>query len=246
VASGANAELSPQDVRKARSVFRGARVLLLQLETPLKTVAAAVDLAVAAGVPIILNPAPAQPLPAALLQRIYLLTPNEGEAESLTGVAVNNEATAAKAAGKLLRRGVQNVIVTMGARGAFVAARNVRQFIPSYKVTAVDTTGAGDVFNGTLAVAIAEGRSLLDAARFASAGAAISTTRMGAQASVPTRKEIERMLATGTVPRIAPRQNSNGHINRRNGWIGELNSKPPRPRKALVAFRSKMGAGSKP
>lgn len=200
VASGANDKLSPADVRQAKDAFRRARVILLQLETPLKTVAASVALAAAAGVRVVLNPAPAQPLPAQLLKRVYLLTPNESEAELLTDVAVVNEAAAARAAGRLLARGVQNVIITMGSRGAFVAGKDVRRMIPGSKVSAVDATGAGDVFNGALVVAMAEGRSLLDAARFASAAAAISVTRFGAQPSAPTRKEIEGFLATGQVP----------------------------------------------
>jgi ribokinase len=163
----------------------------------LDTVQAAAELAAAAGVRVILNPAPARPLPDKLLRRLYLLTPNESEAELLTRVAVDNVDGAAKAADALLARGVQNVIITMGARGAWVAGAGIRQLIPAFKVKAVDTTAAGDVFNGALALALAEGKPLLEAARFASAAAAISVTRMGAQTSAPTRKEIERLLATG-------------------------------------------------
>ena len=171
-------------------------MLLLQLETPLHTVQTATELATVAGVPVILNPAPARPLPDRLLRGVYLLTPNEIEAELLTGVAVDNVDGAFKAARTLLARGVQNVIITMGERGALVAGPDVGQLIPAFKVKPVDTTGAGDVFNGTLALGLAEGRSLLEAARFASAAAAISVTRMGAQTSAPTRKEIEQLLAT--------------------------------------------------
>jgi ribokinase len=200
VASGANDKLSPADVRKAKSAFRRARVVLLQLETPLPTVMAAAQLAAAAGVRVVLNPAPARSLPAQLLKRIYLLTPNESEAELLTGVVVSNEATAARAADKLLARGVQNVIITMGARGAFVTGKEARQFILALKVNAVDATGAGDTFNGALVVALAEGLPLLAAAQFASAAAAISVTRFGAQPSAPTRREIEAVLAAGKVP----------------------------------------------
>lgn len=199
VASGANDKLSPADVRKANGAFRRARVALLQLETPLKTVEASVALAAAVQVRVVLNPAPARPLPAQLLKLIYLLTPNESEAELLTGVAVVNEATATRAADKLLARGVQNVIITMGARGAFVAGKNLRQLMPGFRVKAVDATGAGDVFNGALVVALAEGRSLPEAARFANAAAAISVTRFGAQPSAPTRPEIEAVLAAGKV-----------------------------------------------
>jgi ribokinase len=197
VASGANDKLSPADVRKAKRAVRRARILLVQLETPLKTVAASIDLAAAAGVPVVLNPAPARPLSTRLLKRVYLLTPNESEAEQLTGVAVTNAAAAARAADTLLSRGVHNVVITMGSRGAFVAGKNVRQWLPGCAVRAVDTTGAGDVFNGSLVVALAEGRPLLVAARFASAAAAISVTRLGAMPSAPARREIEAMLATG-------------------------------------------------
>ncbi len=199
VASGANDRLCPADVRKSKEAFRRAQVVLLQLETPLPTVAASVALAAAAGVRVVLNPAPARPLPAQLLKRVYLLTPNESEAELLTGVAVTNEATAARAADKLRARGVQNVVITMGARGAFVAGKDVRQMIPGFKVKAVDTTGAGDVFNGALVVALAEGLPLLGAAQFASAAAAISVTRFGAQPSAPTRSGIQTLLTTGKV-----------------------------------------------
>ena len=136
-----------------------------------------------------------------------MLTPNESEAELLTGIAVNNEASAAKASEQLLASGVRNVIITMGSQGAFVAGKNVRQLIPGYKIKAIDTTAAGDVFNGTLAVALAEGKSLLEAARFANAAAALSVTRMGAQTSAPTRKEIEKFLATGKIRRPAIRTN---------------------------------------
>ena len=200
VASGANDKLSPADVRTAKAAFRRARIVLLQLETPLPTVAASIALAAAAGARVVLNPAPARPLPAQLLKLVYLLTPNESEAERLTGMAVSNQVTAARAADALLARGVKNVIITMGARGAFVAGRDARQFIPAFKVNAVDATGAGDVFNGALVVALAEGLPLLVAAWFASAAAAISVTRFGAQPSAPTRREIEAVLATAKVP----------------------------------------------
>ena len=194
VASGANANLTPADLKKAKRAFGQSSVVVLQLETPLKTVEAAVKLAAIAGARVILNPAPARPLPDNLLRRVYLLTPNESEAELLTGLAVSSEKAAAKAADALLARGVQNVIITLGARGAFVAGGQTRSLVPGYKVKPVDTTAAGDVFNGALAVALAEGKSLLDAARFASAAAAISVTRLGAQTSAPMRAEIDRLL----------------------------------------------------
>jgi ribokinase len=195
VASGANACLTPADLRKAKNAFKQAGVVVLQLETPLKTVEAAAQLACSSGARVILNPAPARPLPNSLLRRVYLLTPNETEAELLTGRPVNSDAAAAKAADALLARGVENVIITLGARGAFVASKQGRGFVKGYKVKAVDTTAAGDVFNGTLAVGLAGGKPLMEAVRFANAAAAISVTRLGAQTSAPTRKEINHLLA---------------------------------------------------
>lgn len=220
VASGANSRVSPADVRKAKGTFPEADVLLVQLETPLKTVRFAAKLAAANALRVILNPAPAQALPSSLLNGLYLLTPNEIEAELLTSVKVRNEVSAARAAERLLSRGVRNVIITMGAKGAFVAGEPLRRFVPAYRVTAVDATGAGDVFNGALAVAIAEGKTLFEAAVFANAAAAISVTRLGAQPSAPTRKEIEQVLASGKIPRAnrAPKFGPNG--NGPNGWNG--------------------------
>ncbi|MCX6905075.1 MAG: ribokinase [Verrucomicrobia bacterium] len=193
VAGGANNRLSPADVKKARGLFAGAKVLVMQLESPLETVQAAADLAAKHGVMVILNPAPARALPDQLLRKISILTPNETEAELLTGIKVDTEAAAAKAAGKLLARGVQRVILTLGARGAFIANGNDRQLVPGFKVKAVDTTAAGDIFNGALAAALAEGKLLGEAVRFANAAAAISVTRLGAQPSAPARKEIEKL-----------------------------------------------------
>ena len=194
VAGGANAKLSPADVKKAKPAFAGACVLVMQLETPLETVQAAADLAVKAGVRVILNPAPAQPLPDKLLQQVSVLTPNETEAELLTGIAVTDGASAAAAAANLRARGVQTVIITLGARGAVVATDHGGQLVPGFKVKAVDTTAAGDIFTGAFAVALAEGKPLELAVRFANAAAAISVTRLGAQPSAPTRRAIDRFL----------------------------------------------------
>lgn len=195
VAPGANARLSPKDVRTAIPAFTHSDILLTQLETPLRTVAAAVRLATAGGVLTILNPAPAQALPDALLRQISILTPNENEAELLTGIKVSSEASAGRAAMKLRQRGVSTVIITLGAKGALLVSGAVQALIPGFKVKAMDTTAAGDVFNGTLAVALAKGQELTAAVRFANAAAALSVTRMGAQPSAPTRKEIVRFLA---------------------------------------------------
>lgn len=196
VASGANDRLTSADVRRAAGAFQKADILLVQLETPLATVAAAVGLAAKAGARVILNPAPARMLPARMLRQVSILTPNEHEAELLTGIKVVDRASAAKAAGVLLRRGVGTVIVTLGKRGAFIAQGKSQEWMDGFKVRAVDSTAAGDIFNGALAVALGEGRALSDAVRFAQAAAAISVTRRGAQPSAPGRAEIERLLRT--------------------------------------------------
>lgn len=213
VASGANGNLSSADVLKARDAFHNEGILLVQLEIPLKTVLSAIDLAHANGMRVVLNPAPAQALPARLLAKVDILTPNESEAEQLTGITVSNPASAAKAAEKLLACGVGNVIVTLGAQGAFVTGPGMRELIPGHKTKAVDTTAAGDVFNGSLSVALAEGKSLLDAARFANAAAAISVGRPGAQDSAPARREIDQLLRAAKTRRVASRENNF----RRNG-----------------------------
>ena len=197
VAGGANGQLSPADVRKARAVLSKAAVMVLQLEIPLPTVEAASDLASKLGVRVILNPAPARKLPKSLLRQVSILTPNETEAELLTGVKVTDEASLQRAADALLACGVETVILTLGARGAFVAGPGVRQWVRGFKVKPVDTTAAGDIFNGALAVALGEGKPLLDAVRLANAAAAISVTRLGAQPSAPQRREIEKLLKTG-------------------------------------------------
>jgi ribokinase len=194
VAGGANARLSPADVKAAKAAFSGASSLVMQLETPVETVQAAAEIAARAKVPVILNPAPARKLPDELLKRVSIITPNETEAELLTGVSVGDEASAVRAAESLLLRGVETVILTLGARGAFVCNSSCRELVPGFRVKAVDTTAAGDVFNGALAVALGEGRALLEAVRFANAAAAISVTRLGAQPSAPKRAEIDALL----------------------------------------------------
>jgi len=195
VASGANARLTVADIQRCAAVIRRAAVLVMQLETPLVTVAAAATLASRAGVHVILNPAPARELSAALLKRISILTPNETEAEILTGINVTDDVAAARAAAKLRARGVQNVIITLGARGAFVVDASGERLVRGFKVKAVDTTAAGDMFNGALAVSLAEGKPLGHAVRFASAAAALSVTCAGAQPSAPSRSRIDAMLA---------------------------------------------------
>lgn len=197
VASGANLCLSPSDVQQAASVIEEASALVMQLETPLETVRAAAQIAAAKQVPVILNPAPAQPLDDALLALVTVLTPNESEAELLTGVPVTDVAAAARAAEVLRGRGVAQVIVTLGARGAWVSSAAFQGLVPAFPVQPVDTTAAGDVFNGALAVALSEQRPLEQAVRFACAAAALSVMKLGAQPSAPQRSEIESLLASG-------------------------------------------------
>ncbi len=194
VGSGANAQLTPADVRRVKAAFAQADVVVMQLETPLETNKAAADLADAKKTFVILNPAPAQSLPDKLLRKISILTPNETETEQLTGVKVTTYSSCKTAADILLRRGVKTVIITLGARGAFVATHSETRLVPGFKVKQVDTTAAGDTFNGALAVALAEGMPMINAVRFANAAGALSVTRMGAQPSVPTRQEIEKLM----------------------------------------------------
>jgi len=197
VASGANNKLTPADVRRARPLIARAKVVLMQLETPLVTVQAAARLGAAAGALVILNPAPARELPGSLLRLVSILTPNETEAQRLTGIAIKDVASAIRATQKLRKRGVGTVVLTLGKAGALVADDLGTDLIAGFKVKAVDTTAAGDTFNGALAVALAEGQSLRQAVRLANAAAAISVTRMGAQPSAPDRKSIERLLRRG-------------------------------------------------
>lgn len=190
VAPGANARLLREDIDMAAEAIREAEIVLMQLEVPLDTVTYATEMAVAAGRKVILNPAPAQPLPTSLLSMIYLITPNETEAEILTGMPVRDQTSAIAAARALLSMGVKAVVMTLGSQGALVVTDELSELIPTKSVKVVDTTAAGDCFNGALAVALCEGFSLQEAISFANKAATISVTRMGAQASAPFRNEI--------------------------------------------------------
>lgn len=195
VAPGANAGLTPKDVEAAKELIAGADVVVMQLETPLETVGRAAMLAREHGARVILNPAPAQPLSDEILGNVSILTPNESEAELLTGIQVEGDAGAEEAARALVARGVETVILTLGSRGAFVFESASGELVPGFEVDAVDTTAAGDVFNGSLAVGLAEGMPLARAVGFANAAAALSVTKLGAQPSAPTRAEIEAFLS---------------------------------------------------
>ena len=196
VASGANMYLSTADVDAAREEISAADVVLMQLESPIETVTYAARMAAEAGVKVVLNPAPApdKPLPEELMRSLYLITPNRSEASRLSGIEVKDLASAREAAKAILDRGPQSVIITLGGDGSLVYDGQEFTFIEATKVEAVDTTAAGDTFNGVLATMVAEGRNLIDAAREASVAAAISVTRMGAQPAAPTRAEVAAMV----------------------------------------------------
>ena len=188
VALGANGTLAPKDVAPFKEEIEGAAVLVMQLETPVETVAWAAKVAHDAGVAVILNPAPAQKLPKSLYRLVDWITPNESEAELMTGVKVTDAASAAKATAVLMRLGVGHVIITMGTKGCLCG--DCARLFPARKVKAVDCVAAGDTFNGAFAVALAEGKSGAEAIDFAQRASAISVTRPGAQPSVPYRREI--------------------------------------------------------
>lgn len=190
VAPGANEGLHSWHVDAAFEHIADGSFVLLQLEVPLETVARAIAVAQTKQCKIILDPAPAQSLPASLLANVYLLTPNESEAEILTGIKVVDEASARDAAQNLIGNGAQNIAITLGAQGVLLANTEETQLIPAAKVDAVDTTAAGDCFNGSLAAALASGRSLSESAIFACRAAAIAVTRFGAQDSMPFADEL--------------------------------------------------------
>jgi len=198
VAPGSNAALSPEDVEAAADAIRAADVLVVQLETPVETVVRALDIARGSGVTTILNPAPARPLGRDVLALADWLTPNETEAASLSGLPVRSMADAEAAARALRAQGAGGVIVTLGAEGALAVWEGGTLHVPAPRVAAVDTVAAGDAFNGALAVAFGEGRGMAAAIWFACAAGTASVTRRGAQPSLPTRDEVEVVLARTT------------------------------------------------
>ncbi|MDY0099105.1 MAG: ribokinase [Bacteroidales bacterium] len=191
VASGSNATLSAYDIDEEVYVTDREDVYLMQLEIPVGTVDYVAQKVFSKENRVILNPAPARQLSQELLDSVYVLTPNEIEAEILTGIKVENASSAERSAMKLLDKGVKNVVITMGAAGAYLCTPEMSKMIPVVPVKAVDTTAAGDVFNGALAVALAEGKDLEEAVGFANRAASISVTRLGAQASAPYRNELD-------------------------------------------------------
>lgn len=190
VAQGANGNLLVDDIKMLSHVIESTDIILMQLETPIETVEYVAKLANQFNKQFILNPAPACKLPDELLKKISIITPNEKEAEMLTGISIRNIDEAKQAAKILSAKGIQTVIITLGEDGALLYANNEFTVIPAKKVTATDTTAAGDVFNGALAVALSEQKNLKEAIQFANNAAAISVTRLGAQASAPYRSEL--------------------------------------------------------
>lgn len=203
VVAGANAKLLPQDLDRHRDLILGAGMVLTQLEIPMPTIQYLIDLTREAGIPLILDPAPAQELPSEVLCGLEWITPNESETCLLLHRTIEqiDETGVESAAQSLLECGVRNLVLKLGERGAFLAgAGGERTFVPAYQVQAVDTTAAGDAFNGGFAVALMRGNSPADAAHFASAVAALSVTRQGAQPSMPTAAEVAQFIAAHSRP----------------------------------------------
>lgn len=192
--AGANAALSPALVEAQHDRIAQASALLMQLESPIESVLAAAKIARRHNTTVALNPAPARELPDELLSLVDIITPNETEAEKLTGIRVENDEDAAKAALALHAKGIHTVLITLGSRGVWASVNGEGHRVPGFKVDAVDTIAAGDTFNGALITALLEETPLPEAIRFAHAAAAIAVTRKGAQPSVPWREEIEAFL----------------------------------------------------
>ncbi|MBO8152864.1 MAG: ribokinase [Candidatus Neomarinimicrobiota bacterium] len=195
VSPGSNANLVKENIKLAIDEIKKAVIMLIQLEIPIETVEYAVNVAKQHNVKVILNPAPARKLGDQLLKRVDIITPNESEAEVLTGLKIVDDISAAKAAEALIQKGVGNVVITLGERGAFLYTKSDNMLIPTKRVNAVDTTAAGDAFNGGLAFALGSGMSLKDAIHFANFVGAYSVTRRGAQPSMPNYDEVKRFMS---------------------------------------------------
>ena len=190
VASGANGDITVEDIEANRKDIEEAGILLLQLEIPVDAVVRAAKIGHEAGVYVVLNPAPACDLPEEIYQYLSLIIPNQTEIALMTGIEANDEEGAAKAVEALQSKGTKDVIVTMGSKGSMVYHEGQATFVPSRKVNAVDTTAAGDTYCGGLCVALSEGKDIIAAAEFATASSALTVQKRGAQDSIPYRKDI--------------------------------------------------------
>jgi ribokinase len=193
VASGANAYLNPSDIEKASAEIEGSDLVLMQLEIPIETVEYVAEMANKKGIKVILNPAPARALSDNLLKNLYIIIPNKSEAEILSGIKVSDIDSAKQAADIISAKGVDIVVITLGSQGALIKEYAEYHFVEAYTVDALDTTAAGDTFCGSVCVGLSEGRSILDSVKLAARAAAITVTRMGAQASIPYRSELSSL-----------------------------------------------------
>ena len=195
VVPGACHNITSADVDSAEDTIKNSAMLMVQLEVNIDATLKAMRLAYKNSVPIIMNPAPAQKLDDSIYKMVDFLTPNETEAEILTGIKTDSMTNIKLAADWLFKKGVKNVIITMGSDGIYIKNNELEAIVPAFKVQAVDTTGAGDAFNGCLAVALMEGLNIIDAAKFANAGAALSVTKIGTAPAMPFREEIENFIS---------------------------------------------------
>ncbi len=191
---GACNTITDDEVDSLTNILKDSEYLLTQLETNVSATNRVIDIAHKNHTKVILNTAPVQPIEDEVLKKVYLITPNEVEAEILTGIPVDSKENADKAADWFFEKGVENVLITLGGRGVYIATNEKREIIPAYHVEAIDTTGAGDAFNGGLVAALAEGKNLWEAAAFANALAAIAVQRLGTTPAMPTREEIEQFI----------------------------------------------------
>ncbi len=194
ISAEANGLLLPELVEKYLNKIKSSRYFLTQLETPLAGIVTAIEAAHQGGSQVVLNPAPARVLPDELLEQVNIITPNETEAEVLTGIKICNDTDAAEAAQILHQKGIDTVLITLGSKGVWLSRQGKGKIVPGFRVEATDTTAAGDTFNGALVAALLEDKPLEEAIRFAHAAAAISVTRFGAQTSIPTREEVDLFL----------------------------------------------------
>ncbi|MGE5383847.1 MAG: ribokinase [Omnitrophica WOR_2 bacterium] len=190
VASGANASLNRNDIDKAVTEIESSDLVLMQLEIPIDTVEYVAEMANKKGIKVILNPAPARALSDKLLKNLYIIIPNKSEAEILSGIKVTDKESAREAADIISEKGVDIVVITLGAQGALIKEHDRYHFVDAIRVDAVDTTAAGDVFCGTVCVGLSEGKNILESVEMAAKASAITVTRMGAQSSIPYRNEL--------------------------------------------------------